>query len=62
MSKWKPGQLITIEGKIYRIRKKEYGICSLCAFLEHKCYYSQDKDCLDLIPYNCYYEQVYPKT
>ena len=32
---WKPGQLVTIKGKVYRIRHdpKDFAVCHRCAFM-----------------------------
>ena len=59
---WKPGQLITLNGKVYRIRyipkEADYGVCSKCDLNgPHVC---------DKIEWrymmHSYFEQVYPKT
>lgn len=64
---WKPGQLVTIEGKVYRIcyaPENFYG-CYKCAFASSRvctlanlfCYKIEKK----YIMYS-YFKQVYPKT
>ena len=59
---WKPGQLVTIEGKVYRVKKhiNDY-TCTLCAFIKRK-YFCKYPKCTEKIPFNCYFKQVYPKT
>lgn len=68
MSRFKPGQLVTIDHTVYRIKKsKSYplgtGTCAQCAFNTPVtkpqpaicCY------CLEELGWRGYFEQVYPK-
>jgi len=62
---WKPGQLVTIHGKTYRITKlpenssKKYGTCIFCEFrhLEGSTY--PCNMCKQLISINCYLKRKY---
>lgn len=66
MSKWKPGQLVTIEGKVYRIRHTPYNllVCRKCA-LRRTCMSQLNAFCDKIekkyIVYS-YFKQVYHKT
>lgn len=66
---WKPGQLVTIGGIVYKIcrisRNTAYYPCDLCAFSGQLCCtltYNQLKyeDCTKLIPNDCYFERLSP--
>ena len=63
---WKPGQLVTIEGKVYRVCHDPHGIfvCLSCPFIEESrekctalCGNVQDK-----YQMHSYFKQLYPKT
>ena len=76
MSKWKPGQLVTIDNKVYRICKApgDFYVCNRCAFAK------SIRDAINnLLGVRCsnaclcgnireqdmafsYFKQVYPKT
>ena len=69
MSKWKPGQLVTIEGKIYRIRytPKDFLVCDKCELMRNKprafCIYVSLCNKIDnKYIMHSYFKQVYPKT
>ena len=59
---WKPGQLVTIDGIVYRIKSTAMiSRCYQCAFGNHHphCWMSTDFGvCTNLIPPNCYLEKV----
>lgn len=63
---WKPGQLVTIEGKVYRIccATEIFAVCLKCAFRRSKvCTFAEplcDKIEKKYIM-NSYFKQVYPK-
>lgn len=64
---WRPGQLVTINGIVYRIKRKplSYMACDLCAFSGQLCCtltYNQSKYevCTKLIPNDCYFERLSP--
>lgn len=64
---WKPGQLVTIHGEVYRIKRNDVSfVCRLCSFRPnwtcdlHKCE-PKSKRCFELIPSNCYFEKLKPK-
>lgn len=61
---WKPGQLITINNKVYRIcHEQRIGVCDKCAF---KLFGSCALPICDKIDGKymmySYFKQVYPKT
>lgn len=65
---WKPGQLVTIEGKVYRIchDPKNFFVCNKCALRKKlfgfvDCTFSCEKIKYGYI-YHSYFKQVYPKT
>lgn len=61
---YKPGQLITIEGKIYRIKRKctHVAICVECAMMPNLCdICSKVHDFCKKLSINCYLELVKPK-
>lgn len=41
MSKWKPGQLVTLNGKVYRIHKTQYTCGYRLGTLPKKCMFCQ---------------------
>lgn len=57
---WKPGQLVTIRGIVYRVKRKHNGyVCKWCALDEGiGCIYPDDKRYL--LRYNCYLIRVSP--
>jgi hypothetical protein len=65
---WKPGQLVTICGEKYQIKRYEGDCpqlksCSMCAFSDmHTCllslYEPKYKRCYHLIPIDCYFERL----
>jgi predicted Zn-ribbon and HTH transcriptional regulator len=68
---WKPGQIVTIRGKRYRITKAEDKyenyICIFCAFRQEKkriLYPHPCKECgyEGRVPINCYLKQINPKS
>ena len=64
MAKYKAGQIITIEGKRYRVTKlhKHSGCCIFCGFRFKEDYEYPCSDCIDgvpsLIPHNCYFKEI----
>lgn len=74
---WKPGQLVTLNGKLYRIsespKEEQYRICSLCQIQNMKppCierFDYPDKEntfgsmqCVENMPKTCYPRRVNPK-
>lgn len=74
-SMWKPGQLVTINGKVYRVCKDhgkqdrkgcEYGPCRKCS-ISHTILPPGFIECeirslCFNLPYIYYFKQVYPKT
>ena len=65
MSKWKPGQLVTIEGKVYRVcHNPDFFVCHKCAFTSSRvCTFAKplcDKIEKKYIIYS-YFKQIYPK-
>lgn len=68
---WKPGQLVTIRGIVYRVKRSEicWRSCSLCALNQRNGFcelqfirpYNNHNGRYP-IPYNCYFERVYPKS
>ena len=66
---WKPGQLITICGEVYRVKRCErsYNICKDCAFdddpnCDLRLYEPKYRSCTHLIPDDCYFVRAYPKS
>lgn len=68
---WKPGQLITICGEVYRVKRKcgyyytYKNICKNCAFdngsnCDLRIYEPKYRICTHLIPDDCYFERVLP--
>lgn len=66
---WKPGQLVTICGEVYRIKRVPAWLirnpCVFCSFYhkgadycELRLYEPKYKDCLKLIPVNCYFDRL----
>lgn len=65
---WKPGQLVTVEGKVYRIchnTQRGFAICRECALKSRKDCTLAKSPC-DKIDkkyiVRSYFKQVYPKT
>lgn len=61
---WKAGQLITIEGKVYRVKKLPKGDdpCSDCPNATISEYDNPCRACLTKVRYNCYLEEIKPRT
>ena len=70
---WKPGQLVTINGIVYRVKSyksdtpRHLSPCDGCAFAyiticKLPLYAPKYYDCMRLIPNDCYFERVYPKS
>lgn len=68
MKQWKPGQIVTIEGKKYRIKRlhpDNWRQCEKCAFMKAPfygvcsdlCIFSHSKK----VPADCYFELIEPK-
>lgn len=69
MSKWKAGQIVTIEGKVYRVTKLNTrldGCCIYCGFRFKECNEYPCVECIDrvpsLLPYKCYLKEIKPKS
>ena len=69
MSKWKAGQCVTIEGKVYRVTKLDMrfnGCCIYCAFRFKECNHYPCVECTDrvpsLLPYKTYLKEIKPKS
>lgn len=69
MSKWKAGQIVTIEGKVYRVTKLDMrldGCCIFCGFRFKECDEYPCVECISsgtgLIPYNSYLKEIKPKS
>ena len=68
--KWKPGQLITICGEVYRVKRncdKCVSFCKNCAFdngpdCDLRIYEPKYRSCTPLIPDDCHFERVDPKS
>lgn len=65
MNKWKPGQLVTIKGIVYRVKRCSHieDVCEKCALVgKGLCICLQL--CLEyeqsLVPYDCYLIRVSP--
>lgn len=67
---WKPGQLVTICGEVYRVKRAKHidrgSICKLCSFdLADECllriYEPKYRNCYKLLPIDCYFERLEPK-
>lgn len=70
---WRPGQLITINGIVYRVKSYKsdaplyqspcdgciFACGSTCTLILHAPKYY---DCMLLIPNDCYFERVWPKN
>ena len=61
---WKPGQLVTINRRTYRIIKKSNSLGHPCIFCEFKRLESDEYPCKQcfqgtLMPYNCYLKRIY---
>lgn len=68
---WKPGQLITICGEVYRVKRIHSQIkyvCIFCYFCDPavncilRIYNPKLRFCWDYIPDDCYFERVWPKS
>lgn len=61
MKRWKPGQLVTIDRKVFRITKNnsKYLTCLLCQVRFTVC---GTFPCYFRVPPDCYLEQVYPRA
>lgn len=64
VKQWKPGQLVTLEGKTYRIKRNIGNIdnvCNNCAFLQRMCMSFPCNKCMgeNLIDKNLHFERVY---
>ena len=65
---WKPGQLVTIEGKVYRVchDPKRIAVCNKCELPKSKLYKLCMLPSCDKIEekymMRSYFKQVYPKT
>lgn len=67
---WKPGQLVTLNGVVYRIKRVDHNSkalpCESCIFEEwsFSCNLPKYKGiyrcCIDLIPSDCHFEKVSP--
>lgn len=60
---YKPGQLLTIRGKVYRVKRKEEGInpCHAC-HVAGECFELSDGSILCIgTPWDCYLQLVKPK-
>ena len=66
---WRAGQLVTINGIVYRIRRNlhdtPYYPCDFCAFsIQFGCTLAYNqlkyKCCTELIPNDCYFERLSP--
>lgn len=70
MSRWKAGQIVTIEGKRYRVTKFNSCLCP-CIFCEFRCKEPNEYPCTEcvhnnkvpsLIPYETYLKEIKPKS
>lgn len=65
---WKPGQLVTIKGKVYRICyiPRDFGVCSKCEVPKTKllnlCITTSCEKIEWKYMMHSYFKQVYPKT
>ena len=68
MSKWKAGQIVTIEGKARKVKKigDWKGTCIFCDFKHKEGNEYPCVDCMDrvpeLIPSDCYFKEIKPKS
>lgn len=67
MSRWKPGQLVTINGIVYRVRKaKVIGACIMCEFKHYEPDVYPCVNCMNfnvgLMQCDCYLEKIKPKS
>lgn len=65
MRQWKPGQIITIESKIYRITRCP--VSQYCSDCEHMYTLESDEPCHTCmcdprVPYDCYLREIKPKS
>ena len=64
---WKPGQIVTLSGKKYRLTKylpNDGGACDICGHNETPVSLEPCKTCLDnwQMPYDCYPKEIKPKS
>ena len=62
---YKPGQLLTIDGKVYRVKRKENSwryVCALCD-AKNKCFRQPSNEIMcKSTPPDCYLQLVKPKS
>lgn len=57
---WKPGNLVTVKGIVYRVKRSNFGgVCQHCALNNGVCCTWPNRDKY-LVPGNCYLERVSP--
>lgn len=60
---WKAGQLVTIEGKVYRVKKNPVlEPCLVCKDVSTPGYANPCKICIWKLRSNCYLEEIKPRT
>ena len=60
--RYKPGQLITVERKVYRVKKAKLMLTCLECIRKSKGYRDKPCDiCVNNLPIGCYLIKVYPK-
>lgn len=60
---WKPGQIVTIDGIVYRVKRnnKSNGTCEKCALSRGPfCMWNGSKEYL--LPADCYLTEIKPKS
>lgn len=68
MSKWKAGQIVTIEGKVYRVTKSRSGFstCNDCACIDKDWSEYPCSECVGVIPTiipdDCVFTEIKPKS
>lgn len=66
MSKWKPGQIVTLGGKIYRIKRTLYGSdCQKCCGCYKPITSEPCHTCIEdfsRMPDDCHFEEIKPKS
>jgi len=62
MSKWKPGQLVTIDGVVYQVKRANpcYIACSLCNFRNCGACFLPRHYIPYPIPHDCYFKRLSP--
>ena len=64
---WKAGQLVTICGEVYRVKRAELlvcrDICKWCSFCpQNECllriYEPKYRNCFNLLPEDCYFKRL----